>query len=108
MWDVKGEGFFRIFNVALAWALHKRGGVVLRWSDGSVALLPSRVPYLGFNSLSIHLNAASSKLHSYGAFAFQVELVAGETGQKVTFPNTRVSNENNFKKQTKKSVQVWI
>lgn len=91
------DWFSSFFNLALAWALCKSGDVFLRWGDGSVAFLPSRIPYLGFYGLPIHLNAASSKFNSNGAFAFQVELVAGETGQKVTLPHARVSNQNHFK-----------
>lgn len=58
-----------------------------RRGDGAVALLTSGVPDLCLDGLAVHLDAAGGELHSNGALALQVELVAGETGQQVAFPH---------------------
>lgn len=68
-----------------------------RWCDGTVALLSGRVPDLGLHCFAVHLDAACGKLHSNGALALQVELIAGEAGQQVTLPHAWVSNEDDWK-----------
>ena len=67
----------------------------LRWGDGSVALLSSCVPDLGFYCLAIYLDAASGKLHPNGALTLQVEFIPRETGEQVTLPHSRISYQNN-------------
>lgn len=72
-------------------------GLHLRWGYGSVSLLPRCVPDLSLYCLPIHLDAPRCKLHSNGAFAFQVKLIASESRQKVALAYSRVSNKYNCK-----------
>lgn len=75
------------------------GQMYSRWCDCSVAFLSCCVPNLSLYGFTIHLDASSSELHANGALALQVELIACETGQQVTLPHTRVSNEHHCKTQ---------
>ena len=95
----------------------------LRRSDGSVALLASRVPDLGFDGLSVHLgdnnvhgrvfggnqevdnylmidktnlDGPSGKLDPDGGFRLQVELVPCEAGQQVGLAHTGVADQDNW------------
>lgn len=72
-----------------------RGGHSRR-GDGSVPLLPGRVPNLSFHRLVVHLDAPRGELHPDGALALQVELIAGEAGQEVALPHAGVPDEHNW------------
>lgn len=80
-----------------------------RWRDGPVALLAGCVPDLGLHRLAVHLDAARGELDSDGAFALQVELVSGETGQQVTLSHTRVANKDHWNAEWRLLMSpVWI
>ncbi len=66
----------------------------LRWCDGPVSLLSSRIPDLGLDSLALHMDTACGKLHPDGALALQVELIAGEAREQVTLAHTWVADQN--------------
>ena len=74
-----------------------------RRSDSSVSLLSGCVPDLSLDGLAFDLDAARGKLHPDGALALQAELIAGESGQQVTLPYTRISDQHHCR--TKKEEQ---
>merc|ERR1719454_1173950 len=71
---------------------------VVRRSNGSVALLSSRVPDLGLNGLPIHLDGSSGELDPDGGLRLQVELIPCEPGEQVRLADSGVTNQNNFEK----------
>mmetsp|Transcript_60445 Transcript_60445/g.148696 ORF Transcript_60445/g.148696 Transcript_60445/m.148696 type:complete len:272 (-) Transcript_60445:163-978(-) len=70
---------------------------VIGAGDRPVPLLPSCVPDLRLDGLTVHLDAAGCKLHPDGALGLQVELVAREPGQQVGLADARVSDQHHFK-----------
>lgn len=77
----------------------------LRWCDGPVSLLSSRIPDLGLDGLALHMDTACGKLHPDGALALQVELISGEAREQVTLAHTRVSNQNHCRWQGQRCVR---
>lgn len=65
-------------------------------SDSAIPLLPSSVPDLRLDRLSVDLDAASSEFDTDGRFGVQVELIASEPRKKVGLSDTRVANQNHF------------
>lgn len=67
---------------------------VIRARDGAVALLPRRVPNLGFDGLVVDFERARGKLDANGRLAVHRELVAGESGEQVALADARVANQH--------------
>ena len=68
---------------------------IVSGGDGTVTFLTSSIPNLSLDRLGIDLDRAGSELDTDGGLRVQVELVTGETTQKVGLSNTRVSNQDN-------------
>lgn len=64
--------------------------------DGAVSLLASRVPNLRLDGLRVDLNRPCGELDADGRLGVKVELVAGESTQKVGFTDARVSDEDHY------------
>lgn len=73
---------------------------IVSGGDGTVTFLTSSIPNLSLDRLGIDLDRAGSELDSDGGLGVQVELVTGETTQKIGLSNTRVSNQDNCSEQT--------
>ena len=69
---------------------------VIRTGNSPVTLLTGRIPDLGLDSLSIHLDASSRELDADRRLGLEGELVARETGKDVGLPNARVSNQDHL------------
>ena len=62
--------------------------------DGAVALLAGRVPDLSLDGLGVDLDGTGRELDTNGGLGVDVELVTGESAQKVGLYDTRVSNQD--------------
>ena len=57
-------------------------------SDGAIALLSCRIPDLGLDGLGVDLNGPGRELNTNGRLGVDVELIAGESAQKVGLSDT--------------------
>ena len=92
-----------VVGLVLADIVHEEstdGTTVVSGGDGTVAFLTSSIPNLRLDCLGVDLDRAGSELDTDGGLRVQVELVTGETTQKVGLSNTRVSNQDNCSEQT--------
>lgn len=62
--------------------------------DGSISLLPSGIPNLGFNRLCVYLDGPGRKFYTDGGLGIEVEFVTRESTQQVGFTNARVSDQD--------------
>lgn len=53
-----------------------------------------------------YLYTSGGEFHSDGWFGFQIEFIAGKPGQKVTFADAWISNEDNWKSNEKIKVKT--
>ena len=53
--------------------------------DGAVSLLTRRIPNLRLDGFGVHLDRPCSKFDTDGRLRVEIELVAGESAQKVGF-----------------------
>lgn len=60
-----------------------------RGSDGSISLQSSRVPYLGFDGLTVQLHRPRAELHADGGAAVVAELILGESREQIALPHAR-------------------
>ena len=67
---------------------------VVRRRDGSVPLLPGRIPDLGFDRLRVDLDRACGELDTNGGLAVQVEFVAREPAEQVGLADAGVADED--------------
>ena len=70
------------------------GAAVVGRGDGSVALLAGRVPDLRLDRLCVDLDAAGCEFDADGGLGVQVELIAGESREKVGLADARVSDQH--------------
>ena len=52
---------------------------VIRRCDGAIALLPRRIPDLGFDGFGIDLNATGCEFNTDGRFGVEVEFISGKS-----------------------------
>ena len=67
---------------------------VVSRSDRSITFLSSSIPNLGLDRLGINLNGTSRKLDTDSGFRVEVELVPGESTEKVGFTDAGVSDQD--------------
>ena len=77
-------------------------------SDSAVSLLSSSVPDLCLDRLRVDLNAASSEFDADGRFGVQVELIAGESREKVGLSDTRVADQHHCENEVSRVVRVGL
>jgi hypothetical protein len=73
------------------------GSTVVSRGDGAVALLASCIPDLGLDGLGVDLDGAGRELDSDGGLGVDVELVAGESAQKVGLSDAGVSDQDDYR-----------
>lgn len=86
-------------RVLLGDVIHKQGSnssSVVSAGDSSVSLLTGSVPDLGLNHLAIDRDTTGGELDTDGGLGFEVELIAGESREKVALSDTRVSDQHNL------------
>ena len=76
------------------------GPSVVCGCDGSIPLLPRRIPDLGLDGFGVDLDAAGCELNTDGRFAVEVELVASESREQVGLSDARVSDKDDWKTLT--------
>lgn len=52
-----------------------------------------------FNKAKSYLYTPCSKLNAYCWFWFQIKFIPSKTGEQITFTHSRITNQNNCKKQ---------
>lgn len=62
----------------------------------SIPFLAGGVPNLSFDELVSNLNVPVSEFHSDGRLRVQSELIPGESGQEIGFPDGRVPDQNSL------------
>lgn len=67
---------------------------VVRRGNCTVSFLTSSIPNLCLDSLGVNLNGARGEFDTDGGLGVEVELVAGESTEKVGFTNTGVSDQD--------------
>jgi len=72
------------------------GATVVCRGDGAVSLLAGGIPDLSLDGLRIDLDRAGGELDADGGLGIEVELVAGESTQKVGLSDTRVTNKHHY------------
>jgi hypothetical protein len=70
------------------------GTSIVSGSNGAVSLLSSGIPNLGLDRLGVDLNGSSGELDTDGRLGVQVELVTGESTEKVGLSDSRVSDQD--------------
>ena len=70
------------------------GTSIICRGNGSIALLACRVPNLSFDGLRVNLDGSRGKLDTDGRLGIEVELISGESTQKVGFADTRVTDKH--------------
>ena len=69
---------------------------VVRAGNGTVALLPRRVPNLRLDGLSLGLDGLGGELYANGGLGLEVELVAREAAEEVGLADARVANQHDL------------
>lgn len=75
------------------------GTTVVGGGDGAVAFLTSSIPDLRLDGLGVDLNGSRGELDTDGGLGVEVELVSGESAEKVGFTDTGVSDQNNYRER---------
>jgi hypothetical protein len=70
------------------------GASVVGRGNSAVALLSRRIPNLGLDGLRIDLDGPGTELDADGGLGVEVELVAGESAEKVGLSDARVSDQD--------------
>lgn len=70
------------------------GATVVGGGNGTVSFLAGGIPNLCLDGLGVDLDGARGEFDTDGGLGVEVELVAGESAEKVGFTNTRVSDQN--------------
>lgn len=70
------------------------GATVVGGCDGAVTLLAGSIPNLGLDRLGVDLDRTGGELDTDGGLGVEVELVAGESAQKVRLANAGVSDQD--------------
>jgi hypothetical protein len=65
-------------------------------SDCAITFLTRSVPNLRLDCLCVNLNGSRGKFDANGGLGVKVELVASEAAQQVGFPDSGVTNENDW------------
>lgn len=64
--------------------------------DGAITFLASSIPNLCLDCLGVDLNGSGGKLDADGGLGVEVELVTGESTEKVGLSDARVSDEDHW------------
>mmetsp|Transcript_14306 Transcript_14306/g.30342 ORF Transcript_14306/g.30342 Transcript_14306/m.30342 type:complete len:230 (-) Transcript_14306:421-1110(-) len=72
------------------------GSPVVSAGDRPVAFLSGRVPNLCLDGFALGLDGFGGEFHPDGRFGFEIELVSGESTQKIRFTDTGVPNQDNL------------
>lgn len=87
-----------LVGLVLADIVNEKGtdsATVVCGCDGAVALLAGSIPDLGLDGLGVNLDRPGRELDADGRLRVQVELVTGETAEKVGLSDARVSDQDN-------------
>lgn len=96
-----------VVGLVLADIVHKKGtdgATIVGRCNGTVAFLTGSIPDLCLDCLGIHLDGAGCELDTDGRLGVQVELVAGESTQKIGLANTGITNEHHYSKGRRRLV----
>lgn len=64
--------------------------------DGAITFLASSIPNLCLDCLGVDLDGSGGKLYADGGLGVEVELVTGESTEKVGLSNARISDEDHW------------
>jgi hypothetical protein len=75
------------------------GATVVGRCDGTISFLAGGIPDLCLDRLCVNADTSGGELDADRRLAIEVELVAGEAGQKVGFADAGVSDEDDFEEE---------
>lgn len=83
------------------------GASVVGRGDGAVALLAGSIPNLRLDGLGVDLNGPRGEFDADSGLGVEVELVPSESTQQIGLSDTRVSDQDNYKKKSNRRVSFW-
>jgi hypothetical protein len=81
---------------------------VIGRSDGAISLLTSSVPNLRLDGLCVNLDRPCRELNTDSGLGVEVKFVPSESAQQVGFTNSRVADENDWVKVSRKALSLRV
>lgn len=72
------------------------GTAVVGRGDGAITFLAGSIPNLCLDCLGVDLDGSGGKLYADGGLGVEVELVTGESTEKVGLSDARISDEDHW------------